>query len=346
MVNQCLSCPMPRWLGFIFLSSVLMGANSFGQSSGKYAIVIHGGAGGSPDRWSEEHRRQRLDGLRAAIEVGVEQLRQGDAALEVVERVVQAMEDNPVFNAGRGCVLNELGEHELDASIMDGKTLRCGAVASVRRVKHPVALARRVMTDTKHVLLMGSGADEFADALGLELANDDYFRTERQLEAWRRWKEKQVDLSLYRPRQQTPDDDQLYLGTVGCVALDQGGNLAAATSTGGLMGKRWGRVGDSPIIGAGNYADNSTCAVSGTGIGEEFIRHQVASDIAAQMRYAGRSLQAATEASVQKLPQDGGGVIAVDREGNMVMEFNTPGMSRAWASSSSEITIRLSREEE
>lgn len=313
------------------------------QSQNKYAIVIHGGAGGDPSQWSEDYRQKRRDGLAAALEKGVRLLAAGAAAVDVVEQVVQVLEDDETFNAGRGCVLNEVGEHELDASIMDGRDLSCGAVASVKTTKNPISLARRVMTDTRHILLMGQGADEFGKTKGLAQADADYFRSERQKDNWQKWKLKQVDVSLYRPKQNAAGDEQLYLGTVGCVVLDQHGDLAAATSTGGLMGKRWGRVGDSPIVGAGNYADNRTCAVSGTGVGEEFIRHCVASDIAAQMRYASTPLAQAAKHTVGKLPEDGGGVIAVDFQGNIAMEFNTPGMSRAFADSSGNKGVHLGR---
>lgn len=322
------------------------------QNQKDFAIVIHGGAGGDPNNWAADFREQRRQALRNALERGIDLLKSGKSAMDVVEQVVRVMEDDEVFNAGRGCVLNENGEHELDASIMDGSNLACGGVAGVRRVKHPITAARRVLSETRHVLLIGRGADEFAEAMQLELADDDYFRTPRQLENWQRWKSKEADVTLYRPQahpkhpaNDQTSDDQLYLGTVGCVALDKHGNLAAATSTGGLMGKRWGRVGDTPIIGAGNYADNASCAVSGTGVGEEFIRRNVAADISARMRYHGDSLQQAAADAVAQLPPDTGGVIAVDRLGNLVMEFNTPGMSRGFADSSGQQGIMLSREE-
>ncbi len=312
----------------------------------QYSIVIHGGAGGDPARWTEEYQQVRRTSLTAAIELGAKLLEEGGEALDVVEQVVRVMEDDPVFNAGRGCVLNEAGEHELDASIMDGKTLRCGAVASVTKAKHPVTLARQVMEKTRHVLLIGNGADQFGLAMGVEAADEQWFRTERKLESWQRWKNGEQDAQLHRPKNQSgsAETDELYLGTVGCVALDKHGNLAAATSTGGLMGKRWGRVGDSPIIGAGNYADNRTCAVSGTGVGEEFIRFSIAKDIAARMQYANQELATAAEAAVAQLPPDAGGVICVDRYGNIAMPFNTPGMSRAFAATNQAPQVLLGRE--
>ncbi len=347
-------------LVFILLLFLLiaMPLATFAQDKQIFALAIHGGAGGDPARWDEETKQQRRVGLEAALERGVEMLRAHGTAMDVVENVVRILEDDPTFNAGRGCVLNAIGEHELDASIMDGSNLNCGAVAGVSRTKNPVSLARRVMNDTRHVLLIGSGADQFAESLGVELRDDDYFRTERQIANWQRWKNKEPDVTLHRPspqpskktqglapeRDQEPNDE-LYLGTVGCVAFDQHGNLAAATSTGGLMGKRWGRVGDSPIIGAGNYANNDSCAVSGTGVGEEFIRRQIASGIAARMRYSRQSLDEAVREAVLELPDDCGGVIAVDRVGHVVIEFNTPGMSRASVDASGKKTIQLGRDD-
>ncbi len=321
-----------------------MNFNVHAQTQGRFGIVIHGGAGGDPDKWTDEYKATRRLGLQAALDTGVKLLQANASALDVVEQVVRVMEDNPTFNAGRGCVLNEKGEHELDASIMDGSNRACGAVASVRTTKHPISAARRVMTDTKHVLLIGNGADEFGRSLGLEQADASYFRTPEQIKAWERWKNKEPDISLHRPKGQAIEDQQLYLGTVGCVVLDAKGNLAAATSTGGLMGKRWGRVGDSPIIGAGTFADNGTCAVSGTGVGEDFIRNNVAADIAARMRYSSKSLGDAAKAVVHTvLPEDCGGIIAIDHAGNIAMEFNTPGMSRAAADSSGRNEVLLGK---
>ncbi len=315
------------------------------QSKSQYGIVIHGGAGGEPDKWTDEYKAKRTAGLKAALDTGVSLLKEGKSALDVVEQVVRVLEDDPIFNAGRGCVLNEAGDHELDAAIMDGASRACGAVASVRKIKNPISLARRVMTDTKHVLLIGNGADEFGLSLKLEQAGPEYFRTPQQIEAWEKWKKKIPDQTLHRPKAQADEDEQLYLGTVGCAVLDTKGNLAAGTSTGGLMGKRWGRVGDSPIIGAGTFADNKTCAVSGTGVGEDFIRNNVAADIAARMRYGSKTLAEAAKAVVQTvLPEDCGGIIAIDYSGNIVMEFNTPGMSRAAADSKGRYEVLLGKQ--
>lgn len=311
------------------------------ESNSQFSIVIHGGAGGNPSNWSEEYQQQRITSLGKALDTGTKLLEQGKSAVDVVEAVVRVMEDDPVFNAGRGCVLNEAGEHELDASIMDGKTLACGAVAAVKTARHPVTLARKVMEQSKHVLLMGRGAEQFGRMAGVEEADANWFITEKKRTSWLRWKDGDKDASLHLPKSVKPGEEQLYLGTVGCVAYDSGGNLAAGTSTGGLMGKRWGRVGDSPIIGAGNYADNRWCAVSGTGVGEEFIRLSVARDIAARMQYGGQDLESAAKATVGELPDDSGGVIAIDKDGNITAPFNTPGMSRGMANSSGLRKIEL-----
>ncbi|MCA9129282.1 MAG: isoaspartyl peptidase/L-asparaginase [Planctomycetales bacterium] len=322
------------WLYFgSYMLSALHAQQNPDSTEKKFAIAIHGGAGGDPSKWSSEYQSQRRTGLQAALDHGVALLEKRADALDVVEAVVRILEDDATFNAGRGCVLNENGEHELDASIMDGRNLQCGAVAAVKRAKNPVSLARLVMTQTKHVLLIGSGADQFGEATGVEQAEPDYFLTEQRKASWQKWKLGDKDALLHAPSTHKGEDEQLYLGTVGCVVLDVHGNLAAATSTGGLMGKRWGRVGDSPIVGAGNYADNETCAISGTGIGEEFIRRAVASDIAARMRYGHNTLAEAVTGTLTTMPAESGGVIAVDARGNVVMEFNTPGMSRATADS-------------
>lgn len=241
--------------------------------------------------------------------------------------MIKILEDDAAFNAGRGAVLTEEGRAELDASIMDGKTLQCGAVAGVTRIKNPIALARRVMSETKHVLLVGPGADKFADEQQLPVVDPDYFLSRLK---------KPVDPN-------SAASEQPHFGTVGCVALDVDGNLAAGTSTGGTSKKLPGRVGDSPIIGAGNYAANDTCAVSGTGIGEEFIRHSVAYDVAAQMRYADRSMDSAVdEILTNRLKPGVGGLIAVSRLGQIKMQHNTPGMSCGAADSDGRFETFLS----
>lgn len=326
------------WLVITSFSFINM---SQADDQGKYALAIHGGAGNVP---GPGVRAERLSALSELLNRGMEMLASGAEALDVVESIVRDLEDSEWFNAGRGCVLNYEGEHELDASIMDGKTLGCGAVAGVRTTKNPISLARQVMQTTQHILLSGSGADEFGIEIGLEQAGPDHFITDRQRRRYLNWKTSAAAGNQEPLGDQRGVNLQGYFGTVGCVVLDKHGNLAAGTSTGGLMGKRWGRIGDSPIIGAGNYADNQTCAVSGTGIGEEFIRHGVASDIAARMRYAGCDLEAACLQTLELLPENCGGVICIDSQGNVIAKHNTPAMSFALANSSGLRQIQLTPE--
>ncbi|MEZ6137951.1 MAG: isoaspartyl peptidase/L-asparaginase [Pirellulaceae bacterium] len=287
-----------------------------------YAIAIHGGAGAAPP--TEEWRKQRTDVLEQALTTGKTMLQSGKSSLDTVEAVVRILEDSPYFNAGKGAVLNAAGTHELDATIMDGRNRAAGAVGGARTVKNPISLARRVMLDTKHILLATDGAEKFADACAddpqIERVPNSYFTTEYRTQ------------QLRRAQQAGTKSDGI--GTVGCVALDTLGNLAAATSTGGLNNKQFGRLGDSPIVGAGTFADNNSCAVSCTGIGEDFMRHVVAYDVAARMEYRGDSLeQAVKDILSSQVHQVRGGLIAVSHTGDVIMQFNTPGMARAAATS-------------
>jgi len=301
--------------------------------------VIHGGAGtiprDAPAGEADAHRRS----LAAALELGSEILARGGTSLDAVEAVVRLLEDDPLFNAGKGAVFHAEGGHELDASIMDGEDLSCGAVAAVRTVRHPITLARRVMEETAHVLLVGDGAEKFADTQEVERVENSWFDTEHRREQWLERKREAEGASASDPAHR--------FGTVGAVALDRGGHLAAATSTGGLTNKRFGRVGDSPIIGAGTYADDRTCAVSSTGTGEEFIRFGVARSISARMAYGGEDLETAARAVVEgDLAPDDGGIIAVDAQGRGVWVFTTAGMYRAAADSHGRREIRIWGEEE
>jgi beta-aspartyl-peptidase (threonine type) len=285
-----------------------------GFAQSQPVIVIHGGAGAMPRASMTAAKEQSYRaGLETALDAGYTILERGGTSLDAVVAVVRILEDDPQFNAGRGAVLNHLGLAELDASLMDGRTLAAGAVAGVAHVKNPILLARLVMEKSPHVLLIGSGAEEFALENGVELVPNVYFQTEHRKLQLEQVKKNEV------------------AGTVGAVALDRHGNLAAATSTGGMENKRFGRVGDSPIIGAGTYADNATCAVSGTGHGEYFIRAAVAHDVCARAAYGRVSLtDAAREVIHRRLKAMGGtgGVIALDPRGTVVMEFNTEGMFR------------------
>ncbi|MFO1065687.1 MAG: isoaspartyl peptidase/L-asparaginase [Pirellulales bacterium] len=320
--------------------------NSAAHHLPRYAIALHGGAGGSPRLWSETVCREKRAGLAEALDRGIQILSASGSALDAVEAVVRSLEDNPLFNAGRGCVLNEAGEHELDAAIMAGDKPSCGSVTGVKRVKNPVTLARRVMTDTPHVMLNAAGADQFAESIGLELADAEYFRTTDQIQQWQKWRARISGEATETDEPNDPSGSSVrYFGTVGCVAIDSSRCIAAATSTGGLTGKRWGRVGDTPIIGAGTYANNVSCGISCTGTGEEFIRHNVAADISARMRYAGASLASAVNTIIHEvLPADCGGLISVDRHYNIVMDYNTACMARAAADSSGHRAVLLERE--
>jgi beta-aspartyl-peptidase (threonine type) len=298
----------------------------------EYAIAIHGGAGDDPAKLPPEERRAREQALRKALEMGVKILREGGESLDAVEQVIRFLEDDPHFNAGRGAVFNADGGHELDASIMDGRNKACGAVAGVRTVKNPISLARLVMTKTRHVLLAADGADRFAKEMGVEQVSQDYFSTPRQ----------HANLEKAKREEREKSKADGHMGTVGCVALDRHGNLAAGTSTGGLTNKKFGRVGDSPIIGAGTYADNATCAVSCTGQGEHFIRHAIAHDISARMAYQGQTLEGAVSAVIDKtLKPLTGGLIAVDKNGAIALDFNTAGMARAAADSTGRFDVKL-----
>lgn len=289
-----------------------------------FGIAIHGGAGTLPRaQMNAELERKYRDGLAAAIEAGAAILATGGSSLDAVTRAVASLEDEPCFNAGRGAVFTLDGRNELDAAIMDGESLAAGAICGVSHVKNPVALARAVMEHSEHVLLAGAGAEDFALAQGFALMPRSYFHTPERWRQLERIRGGEAGLSALTIS---------HVGTVGAVARDARGNLAAATSTGGMTGKRYNRIGDTPIIGAGTYADNRSCAVSATGHGEIFIRNAVAHDISARMRYAGQTLHAAVHAVViDELPKMGGegGVIAIDRDGHIALEFNSEGMFRA-----------------
>ena len=310
----------------------------------RYAIAIHGGAGPWPNRTAEDTATLR-EALATALRRGQDVLATGGASINAVEQTIRALEDSPLFNAGKGATFNAAGRHQLDASIMRGEDRAAGAVAAVTVVKNPISLARRVMTDTKHVLLVADGADAFARQIGAELVPPDYFWTEKTRAEWEA-AQRDAKLQGRLPADRRRGDLVHHYGTVGCVALDSHGNLAAGTSTGGLTMKQVGRVGDSPIIGAGTYADNETCAVSCTGVGELFIRNAVAYDIVARMRYDHAALGDAARIQVEgRLPAETAGLIALSRTGEMVAAFNTAAMPRGMADSSGRFDIQIERDE-
>ena len=311
----------------------------------EFSIIIHGGAGSiRRDNISEEKEAEYRQKLEEAIRVGYDVLKNGGTSLDAVQKTITVLEDSPLFNAGKGAVLTFEGINEHDASIMDGQTLNAGASAGTKTVKNPINLARAVMDQSPHVMLSGFGAETFAKVQGLEIVEPNYFITEQKLKSLKRVQDsnKNKVASFYND-----DINDSKFGTVGCAALDKYGNLAAGTSTGGMTNKRWGRIGDSPIIGAGTYANNNTCAVSSTGWGEFFIRGMVAYDISALMEYKGLSLKEAAKEVIQnKLPSIGeqgatGGIVAIDKNGNMAMEFNTQGMFRATMNDKGELYIGM-----
>ena len=271
-------------------------------------------------------------------------LKMGGSSLEAVERTINIMEDSPLFNAGKGAVLNSNASIELDASFMEGKSLGAGAISGVRTVKNPISAAIKVMEASPHVMLSGSGADAFASEQGLEIVSPDYFLTERRINALKEVQKASFISKSNHKYQSTDFINQQRYGTVGCVALDIFGNLAAGTSTGGMTNKKWNRIGDAPIIGAGTYANNETCAISSTGWGEFFIRTVVAHDISALMEYKRLSIQdAAYEVIHNKVAKLGGdgGVIGIDSNGNMMMEMNTPGMYRAKMDAEGKMEVKI-----
>jgi beta-aspartyl-peptidase (threonine type) len=306
----------------------------------KFGIVIHGGAGViKKEHMTDSLQKAYEEKLEEAINVGHKILADGGTALEAVQKTINVMENSPLFNSGKGAVLNADGIAELDASVMDGKTLNAGAISGVQHIKNPINLAFKVMNESEHVMLSASGAEVFAKLHNLEFVDNSYFITENRKKALESSKAKEKGVSV----------NEFYLsnekyGTVGCAALDQEGNLAAGTSTGGMTNKKYGRIGDSPIIGAGTYANNKTCAISATGHGEYFIRSVVAHDISAMMEYQGISLEQAAKRVIQKKLTDlggTGGIVGIDKKGNVVMEFNTPGMFRATKTMKGETEIKM-----
>lgn len=318
------------------------------SSENNFGIVLHGGAG----TILKEHTTDSIENLykaklEEAITAGHAILENGGTALDAVTKTINILEDSPLFNAGKGAVFTHEGGNELDASIMDGSNLNAGAVSGVKQIKNPIDLARDVMEKSPHVMLYGAGAEEFARGLDYDMVDTTYFYTQERYDVLQRVLQKEEESKNVAFADPAVHDYKF--GTVGCAALDKHGNLAAGTSTGGMTNKRWNRIGDAPIIGAGTYANNATCAVSATGWGEFFIRGVVAHDISALMEYKGLSLKEAAEEVIQnKIPNLGGdgGIVAIDKNGNITMEFNTAGMYRAAMDSKGEVTIGLYKENE
>jgi beta-aspartyl-peptidase (threonine type) len=315
---------------------VCLAQPNFSQSQ-KFGIVIHGGAGTIlKSKMMPEKEAEYTNILKEALKAGYKILDNGGSALDAVKAAINIMEDSPLFNAGKGAVLTEKGVAELDASIMDGKNLMAGAVAGVRHVKNPINLARLVMEKSPHVMMIGEGAEEFGKENNIEIVENSYFITKERWESYQKMLKKEEERKKAEKH-----------GTVGAVALDKNGNLAAGTSTGGMMMKKFGRVGDAPIIGAGTYANNNTCAVSATGHGEYFIRLGVARDISSLMEYKSYSLvEAANEVIIKKLGNLGGtgGIIAIDKNGNIAMPFNTEGMYRGYYLNNDQPVVKMYNE--
>jgi beta-aspartyl-peptidase (threonine type) len=339
---------MTRFVRFMIVLAVSLLVCGFDLSSDAFdekpifKLVIHGGAGTiTRGNMTPETERQYGTKLTEALQAGYKILRDGGNCLDAVEAAIRIMEDSPLFNAGKGAVFTNAGTNELDASLMDGATLKAGAVAVLKHIKNPISLARLVMEQSPHVMMVGEGAEAFARQQGIQMVKQKYFFAEHRWEQLQEAKRKEGKGSK---NERPSASEKPHLGTVGAVALDLNGNLAAGTSTGGLTNKRFGRIGDSPIIGAGTYADNRTCAVSATGDGEYFIRLGIARDISALMEYGGKSVkEAATQVIMEKLPKLGGagGVIALDRHGNHAWLFNTAGMYRGYVQSDGKIMIEI-----
>lgn len=326
----------------IFSISLLFTLPTFADKTGgndgdkPFGIIIHGGAGGiERGKMKPEKEKAYHDKLKEALTAGYEILKNNGSSLDAVEKTINILENSPLFNAGKGAVFTSEGTNELDASIMDGKTRNAGAVAGVKKIKNPISLARLVMEKSPHVLMARDGAEHFAKQQGMEWVPEKYFYVEDRFKSLQRVKERE---------KQKKKTKREKMGTVGCAALDKHGNLAAGTSTGGMTNKKFGRVGDSPIIGAGTFADNETCAVSATGHGEYFIRWVAAYDISALMKYKNMSLKdAAHEVIMNKLKnaKGNGGIIAIDKNGNTTAPFNTKGMFRAWTTKDGKLIIKM-----
>lgn len=331
---------MKYFLLAMMISATSLMAQAHDDDNKAYVLVIHGGAGtilkkNMTDAQEAAYRAK----LEEALLTGRAILDRGGSAVDAVVATIKIMENSPLFNAGKGAVFNHEGYNEMDASIMDGRDLNAGAVSGVSQVKNPIELARQVMINSKHVMLSGKGAEEFAKTRNIKMVDPAYFRTEK------RWQ--QLQKARQRDTVQLDHDPDQKFGTVGAAALDMQGNLAAGTSTGGMTNKRWNRIGDSPVIGAGTYADNNSCALSATGHGEYFIRAVVAHSVCALMEYKGLTLQqAADEIIMNKLVKMGGegGIIAVDGKGNVTMTFNTQGMYRGYIKGHDKPVIAIYKE--
>jgi len=327
-------------LGFVFIGC----SENQGTDRVEWAVALHGGAGTISQDLPDSVRQQYYDGLEQAVRTGQIVLREGGSALDAVEQVVKNLENNPLFNAGKGSVFTADGTHELDAAIMDGSTMQAGALTGLTTVKNPVMLARKVMEESRHIFFSGPGAELYADQTDVERVENDHFFTQNRYEQWQRAQEESsMNIEQNHPYLNSPNAS--YFGTVGAVAIDKEGNLAAATSTGGMTNKQFGRVGDVPIIGSGTFA-NHVAAVSATGWGEKIVEQVSANTIANLVEFGGYPLEAAVDFLLEeRLQPDEAGFIAIDRDGNIVMKMNTPGMFRGSINSLGEKEVKIWIEE-
>jgi beta-aspartyl-peptidase (threonine type) len=316
----------------IFIYIFLLSALNTGAQEAKIALVLHGGAGTiTKKNITPEQEAQIREKLAEALNVGYQVLKYGGTSIDACVESIAILEDSPLFNAGKGAVFTSDGQIELDCSLMDGRNLNAGAASGVKHVKNPILLAKEIMLHSDHVMLSGGGADSFAEKQGLAMVNNMYFHTDSRYQSLKK-------------AQSTDKNPDYKFGTVGAVALDKNGNIAAGTSTGGMTNKKYGRIGDSPIIGAGTYADNSSCGVSCTGHGEYFIRLGVAKEVSSLMKYSNKSLDVACDIVINKyleLMGGSGGLIALDKNGNVNWTFNTEGMYRAKIDTDGKITIEI-----
>tara|TARA_X000000950_G_scaffold140696_1_gene174584 strand:+ start:327 stop:1292 length:966 start_codon:yes stop_codon:yes gene_type:complete len=317
----------------VYYFFIILTLNSCNKKNNHFAIVVHGGAGTIlKENMTYEIEKAYKQKLEEALNIGYSILKQNGTSIDAVEATIKILEDSELFNAGKGSVLSNNEEVEMDASIMTGYNLNAGAVSGIKKIRNPITLARKVMEESEHVFLSGSGAEDFALSKGFKLIDNNNFITNRRLK------------SLKNIKKRESNDDNKF-GTVGCVAIDKNGNITSGTSTGGMTNKKWNRIGDVPIIGAGTYANNQTCGISSTGWGEYFIRNVVAYDISAQIEYNKISIKNAAKNTLKKVKELGGsgGVIGIDKNLNIIMEFNTEGMYRGFKKSNGDSSIEIYR---
>ena len=317
----------------VYYFFIILTLNSCNKKNNHFAIVVHGGAGTIlKENMTDEIEKAYKQKLEEALNIGYSILKQNGTSIEAVEATIKILEDSELFNAGKGSVLSNNEEVEMDASIMTGDNLNAGAVSGIKKIKNPITLARKVMEESEHVFLSGSGAEDFALSKGFKLIDNSNLITNRRLK------------SLKNIKKRESNDDNKF-GTVGCVAIDKNGNITSGTSTGGMTNKKWNRIGDVPIIGAGTYANNNTCGISSTGWGEYFIRNVVAYDISAQIEYNKKSIKNAAKNTLKKVKELGGsgGVIGIDKNLNIIMEFNTEGMYRGYKKDNGDSAIEIYR---